>query len=202
MQATTTPFRVTGLSVQPFEHLFGLSDEALAAHRVVRYRVDAKPGYPDRVELRDAEVGESVLLVNHAHLPDEGPYRSSHAIFVIEGASRTFDAIDVVPEVLRTRTLSVRAFGRDGLMVDADLVDGRAVEDLIARFFRDEGVVYLHMHYAKRGCFACRVDVGGRHFAGRAPRVRRPRAATTGARAVTAAFGTSRTSGHRSDDQR
>ena len=159
MQASTPAFRMTGLSARPFAHLFGLSDEALAAHHVVRYRVDAKPGYPDRVELRDAEVGESVLLINHAHLPDDGPYRSSHAIFVVEGASRTFDALDVVPEPLRIRTLSVRAFGRDGLMVDADLVDGRAVEDLIARFFRDPAVVFLHVHYAKRGCFACRVDV-------------------------------------------
>ena len=158
MQPSATAFRTTGLSAQPFQHLFGLSDEALAARHVVRYRVDAKPGFPDRVELRDAEIGETVLLVNHAHLPDDGPYRSSHAIFVIEGATRTFDAIDVVPEVLRTRTLSVRAFGDDGLMIDADLVDGRAIEDLIARLFRDPEVVYLHVHYAKRGCFACRID--------------------------------------------
>ena len=119
MPASTTAFRITGLSARPFEHLFGLSDEALAMERVVRYRVDAKPGFPDRIGLRDAEVGESVLLVNHAHLPDAGPYRSSHAIFVVEGASQTFDAIGVVPEVLRPRMLSVRAFGGDGLMVDA-----------------------------------------------------------------------------------
>lgn len=158
MPASTTAFRITGLSARPFEHLFGLSDEALAMERVVRYRVDAKPGFPDRIGLRDAEVGESVLLVNHAHLPDAGPYRSSHAIFVVEGASQTFDAIGVVPEVLRPRMLSVRAFGGDGLMVDADLIDGRAVEGLIERFFGHPAVVFLHVHYAKRGCFACRVD--------------------------------------------
>lgn len=151
-------FRITGLSPKPFEGLFGLPDAALAERHVVRYRVDAKPGYPDRIELRDAEVGESVLLVNHAHLPDPGPYRSSHAVFVIEGASRTFDAVDVVPDVLRSRVLSVRAFAADGLMIDADLVDGRAVEALIARLFDDPAVAWLHVHYAKRGCYACRVD--------------------------------------------
>lgn len=151
-------FRVTGLSADRFRPLFGLADEALAERRVVRYRVDASPGFPDRVELREAEVGESVLLVNHAHLPDDGPYRSSHAIFVIEGASRTFDAVDVVPEVLRTRTLSLRAFDRGGMMVDADLVDGRAVEALFERILGDPRVAYLHAHYAKRGCFACRIE--------------------------------------------
>lgn len=154
----TTTFRVTGLSARPFEALYGLSDEALAARHVLRYRADARPGFPDRIELREAEIGESVLLVNFAHLPDEGPYRSSHAVFVIEGATRTFDATGVVPEVLRPRMLSLRAFGDDGLMVDADLVDGRAVEGLIARFFADPQVAYLHAHYARRGCFACRID--------------------------------------------
>jgi hypothetical protein len=161
MQATVSSpsdFRITGLSARPFRHLFGLPDAELAKHHVVRHRVDAKPGFPDRIELRDAEVGESVLLVNYAHLPDDGPYRSSHAIFVVEGAERTFDAVGVVPEVLRSRMLSLRAFGDDGLMVDADLVDGREVEGLIARFLANPAVTYLHAHYAKRGCFACRID--------------------------------------------
>ena len=129
--AIASGYRVSGISAAPFEPLFGLSDDALAAHHAKRYRVDAKPGYPDRVELRDAEIGESVLLVNFSHLPDAGPYRASHAIFVIEGAVKTFDAPGQVPELLRSRTLSLRAFDHDDLMVDADLVDGRDVETLM-----------------------------------------------------------------------
>lgn len=156
--AATTAFRIAGLPAASFHHLFRLSDADLAAHHAVRYTVDAKPGYPDRVELRDAEVGESVLLVNYAHLPEAGPYRSSHAIFVIEGASQTFDAVGVVPEVLRPRMLSVRAFADDGLMIDADLIDGRELEGLIERFLSNPEVTYLHVHYARRGCFACRID--------------------------------------------
>lgn len=160
MPATSaaTGFRVAGLPAASFRHLFGLSDADLSVHHAVRYIVDAKPGYPDRVELRDAEVGESVLLVNYAHLPEAGPYRSSHASFVIEGASQTFDAIGVVPKVLRPRMLSLRAFGDDGLMVDADLIDGRLLEGLIERFLSNPEVTYLDVHYAKRGCFACRID--------------------------------------------
>ncbi len=43
-------------------------------------------------------------------------------------------------------------------MVDADLVDGREAETLIARLFADPQVAYIHAHYAKRGCYAARID--------------------------------------------
>jgi hypothetical protein len=119
---------------------------------------DTKPGYPDRIGLRDVEIGEAVILVNYNHLPDEGPYRSSHAVFVAERCGETFDAVDRVPDVLRPRVLSLRAFDADGMMVDADLVDGADVESLIARLFVDSAVAYIHAHYAKRGCYACRID--------------------------------------------
>lgn len=151
-------FRITGLSADSFRHLFGLPDDELARHHARRYVVDAKPGFPDRIAMRDADVGETALLVNHAHLPDPGPYRASHAIFVVEGETRTYDAIDAVPPVLRSRVLSLRAFDADTMMRDADLVDGADVERPIARLFADPAVAFIHVHYAKRGCYACRID--------------------------------------------
>jgi hypothetical protein len=57
-------FRITGLAPDAFQPLFGLSEAELAARGVKRYAVDKKPGFPDRVELRDAAPGESVLLLN------------------------------------------------------------------------------------------------------------------------------------------
>lgn len=155
---TRIPFRITGLPAAPFQPLFAMSDEELQAHHAKRYVVDHKPGYPDRIELRDAEVGERVILVNHEHLPDEGPYRSRHAIFVIEGATRSYDAVDRIPAVLRTRMLSLRAFDAAGMMVDAELVAGVDIESSIERFFADPAVQFLHGHYASRGCYACRID--------------------------------------------
>ena len=73
-------FRITGLSSEPFRPLYGLSDEELARRGVKRYIVDHTPGFPDRVEMRDAEVGERVLLLNHVCQPANTPYRASHAI--------------------------------------------------------------------------------------------------------------------------
>ena len=158
MNEDRSHFRITGLPAERFRHLFDLSDEELVAHHARRYVVDAKPGFPDRIEMRDAEVGESVILVNHTHLPDASPYRASHAVFVIEGATATYDAVDQIPAPLRTRMLSLRGFDRDGMMVDADLVDGQAVESLIERLFANPAIAFIHAHYARRGCYACRID--------------------------------------------
>ena len=151
-------FRITGLSPDPFRPLFGLSDQELAAQGVRRYVADSKPGFPDRVEMRDAEPGETVLLLNYTHQPADTPYRSSHAIFVIEGAQARYDRIDEIPPALRLRTLSLRAFDKYDLIVDADLVDGGNVESVIQRFLADPRVAYIHAHYAKYGCYAARID--------------------------------------------
>ena len=151
-------YRIRGLSPDPFRHLFGLPDVELAAHGARRYVADSKPGFPDRIELRDAEPGETLLLVNHLHQPADTPYRASHAIFVLEGASAAYDAVADIPEAMRVRTLSLRAFDEDGMMVDGDLVPGEEAEKLIERFFADPQVDYIHAHYARRGCFAARID--------------------------------------------
>lgn len=151
-------FRITGLDPAPFAPLFGLPDAELTARGVRRMVVDARPGFPDRIELRDLDPGETALLLNHIHQPADTPYRASHAIFVREGAATAFDAVDEVPEVLASRPLSLRAFDADHMMVDADLVDGRVAAGTIECLLADPRVAYLHAHYAKRGCYAARID--------------------------------------------
>jgi len=151
-------FRITGLSPEPFRLFYGLSDEELALRGVKRYVADHTPGFPDRVEMRDADVGETLLLLNHVCQPANTPYRASHAIFVREGALNTYDRIDEVPEVMRTRLLSMRAYDALGMMLDADVVDGRQIEAVIHRFFLSPEVAYIHAHNAKRGCYSGRID--------------------------------------------
>lgn len=151
-------FRISGLSPDPFRPPYGLSDTELAHHGARRCVADADTGYPDRIEMRDATKGETLLLLNYVHQPADTPYRASHAIFVREGAERAYDRVDAVPDVLRTRTLSLRAFDAEHMMLDADLVDGREAETLIERLFARPDVAYLHAHYARRGCYAGRID--------------------------------------------
>ena len=151
-------FRIKGLSPEPFRHLYGLSDKELATAGVKRYIADRNPGFPDRIEMRDGEPGETFLLINHVCQPADTPYRATHAIFVREGAERTFDRVDEVPEVMRIRLLSLRAFDEEGMMVDADVVDGMEIESLIERFFSNPKVAYIHAHNAKRGCYSGQID--------------------------------------------
>ena len=151
-------FRITGLSPEPFRHLYGLSEAALAGHGARRVVVDQAPGYPDRIEVRDAEPGESVLLVNYTHQPADTPFRSSYAIYVREGAEAAYDAVGEIPEAMRRRMISLRAFDAEGMLIDADLADGAALEPLIGRMLADPRAAYLHAHYAKPGCYAARID--------------------------------------------
>jgi len=151
-------FRIIGLDPAPFRALYGRTDLELAAEGIKRYTADVKPGFPDRIELRDAEPGETLLLLNYVHQPAATPYRSSHAIFVREGAQRPYDRIDEIPEPLRTRPISLRGFDHQGMMIDADLADGRSIETAIERLFADPAVRYLQAHYAKRGCYAARIE--------------------------------------------
>jgi predicted deacetylase len=151
-------FRIAGLSPDLFRHLFGLSDEALAMQAAKRIVVDEQPGFPDRIEMRDAAVGETMLLVNYTHQPADTPYRASHAVFVREGAETAYDRLDEVPEVMRRRVISLRGFDAAHFLVSADIVAGESLDDLIAQFFANPNVAYLHAHYAKPGCYAARVD--------------------------------------------
>jgi hypothetical protein len=151
-------FRVVGLPASRFQELFGASEEALAARGVRACVADSKPGFPCRVSLREAEPGARVLLLNFEHQPAATPYRSSHAIYVVDGAKDATLEPGEVPEVLRSRPLSVRAFDAEGMMVDADLGDGRQAEALFERMLANPEVAYLQVHNAKRGCYAARVE--------------------------------------------
>ena len=151
-------FRIAGLDADRFRHLFGLDDAQLAQHRALRKTCDEKPGFPCRVSLADAEPGEPVLLLNYEHLPVDSPYRSSHAIYVRERPLPRFDAMNAIPDMLATRLLSLRAIDARGHIVDADVAEGAAIEPLIRRLLGLEATAYVHAHFARRGCFAARID--------------------------------------------
>ena len=151
-------FIIRPLSAEPFRRLYGLADAELAAHGAMAMVADAKPGFPCRVAMRDAGPGERCILLNYEHQPAPTPYRSAHAIFVIDGVEAADIAPGEIPEVMQRRMLSLRAWDAEGAMTSADLVDGREAGAMFEAMLADPGVAYLHAHYAKRGCFAARVE--------------------------------------------
>ncbi|HEY2528706.1 MAG TPA: DUF1203 domain-containing protein [Xanthobacteraceae bacterium] len=151
-------FRIQGLPAEKFAALFSLSDHELAQRGAVRRIADARdPGYPCRVSLTDSRPGDELVLVNYEHHPVASPYRMRFAIYVRRG-EETFDAVDCVPEQLRRRTLAVRSFDGNAMMIGCELIDGCEFEAVIERLFADPRAAYLHVHFAAPGCYAARVE--------------------------------------------
>jgi Protein of unknown function (DUF1203) len=157
-------FQVTGIASAPFEPLFDLSDSALAKVNVHRVVATEKPGYPCRVSLADAEIGEELLLLPFAHQPADSPYKASGPIFVRKNALQAALARNVIPEYVRIRLISVRAYNRAHLMVDAVVCAGDETAAAIQTMFSSDEVEYIHLHNAKRGCFSCAVNRAGSTF--------------------------------------
>ena len=149
-------FTITGLDPKQFEHLRHASDEELVAFLAERTIVDG-PGSPDRVTLRDLPVGSRVVLLNYEHQPSQTPYRASHAIYVAPDEREAEIYRDELPQALRDRLLSLRAFDGSGAMLDATVVDGKVAGPAIEGLFANAKVAYIHAHFAARGCYAAKI---------------------------------------------
>lgn len=151
-------FQIKALDYDRFAPLFAMPDDELARHRAVRRIATADGGFPCRVSLADAKAGDELVLVNHIHQESESPYRAAHAIYVRRGVEQARPAVGEVPGLFRSRMLSLRAFDAAAMIVNADLVDGRNLEPALEALFADPATAYVHLHYAKFGCYAARAD--------------------------------------------
>lgn len=148
-------FQLSGVDHRPFQALFDQTDDGLQAQGIVRMQVDAQPGFPCRVSLQDAAVGEQVLLLPYWHHQVESPYRALGPIFVRQGASQAQLPPDTVPDYVSRRQMSLRAYDQAGMMLMAEVCEGTEVAALLSAWFETAAVAYIHLHNAKRGCFSC-----------------------------------------------
>jgi hypothetical protein len=155
-------FVIRGLSPESFRPLFALGDAELATRNIRRVVADADRGFPCRVTLQDARQGETLLLLPLLHHDVAGPYRASGPIYVRKAALQESAAEfrDELPPSFPRRLLSLRAYDADGLMCDADVMEGVDAMPHLQRLLGLRGVAYLHVHNARPGCYACRVDPG------------------------------------------
>ena len=117
-----------------------------------------KSGFPCRVSLVDAEIGEVLLLLTFQHQPAASPYRASGPIFVRRPARPAALAAGEIPDDVATRQISVGAYDAEHMMTDAAVCDGRAATEAIKHMFDQPAMAYIHLHNATRGCYSCRVD--------------------------------------------
>jgi hypothetical protein len=153
-------FQCHGIDPQPFRPLFLLSDDELARRGAIRVVADAPDAYPCRVALERVGEGEELLLVHYAHQPNPAsPYRAGGPIFVSRDARQPARYRDELPPAFRDRLLSLRAYDHEALIVDAEVAEGDDdVLALIDRFLSRPDVAHVDAHFARRGCFAGRIE--------------------------------------------
>ncbi|HEX5031267.1 MAG TPA: DUF1203 domain-containing protein [Candidatus Eisenbacteria bacterium] len=151
-------YRVRGLSPDLFESLFEMGDAELAERGAVRRVADEPHAYPCRVSLAEAEPGEELLLLPYRHQASASPYQASGPIYVRRNARAPFDALDRIPPMQERRLSSVRGYDGAGLMQECDVVAGTDLDATIRRFFGNPEVQTIHVHNARPGCFAFRVE--------------------------------------------
>lgn len=122
------------------------------------YVADEFPGYPCRQCLKDAAIGEELVLVSHDPFEIESEYRSASPIFLHRESCLPDTATSGLPEQLTRRQLSVRSFDDNAMMIDADVIDGTNLGDTIDAFFANPDSSRIHVHNASRGCWAVTVD--------------------------------------------
>lgn len=151
-------FQISAIDPAETSRLFDLDDHELAAINACRMQVDKKPGFPCRVSLQDAEVGEEVILMNYLHHDVQTPYRAAGPVFVRKNAPAAGLAVDELPGHLGHRLLSLRGFDHDAMLVAALTIKGDQLENELQNLLGNAAVQYVHIHNSSQGCYHCRVD--------------------------------------------
>jgi hypothetical protein len=155
---------MTSFTIRPLSR--SVADDLRAILDAPRYIADAFPGYPCRECLRDAEVGDELILVSHDPFTTSSPYRTASPIFLhaqschgsIDRGEDAGEGTHDIPQQLRRRQLSVRAFDANELMTEAEVIDGVDLHALLETFFEVESTVFVDIHNASRGCWAARAE--------------------------------------------
>src|SRR6266481_985787 len=87
-------------------------------------------------------------------------YWTPSPIFLHAEPCERFERADIVPEIVRHRLVSVRAYDADDMCIYdvGDVCDGTDVERLLDRALADRRTDCVNIHTARPGCFLCRVE--------------------------------------------
>lgn len=150
-------YLIHGLSPDPFKPLFAMNDAELAARNARRVTATADRGFPCRISLEDARMGEELILLHHVSHDVATPYRSAYAIYVRPGVAAA-SYCDELPPVFEGRSLALRAFDKGGMLRTARLAGSGEADGVIRDLFADDAIHYIDAHNAAYGCFAARIE--------------------------------------------
>ena len=151
-------FLITALGHESFESMFKLSDKELSELGGMKMIVDEKPGFPCRVSLEDANIGEEVILVPFEHHKTNSPYQAKGPIFVRKGQKQRKLEVNEIPKMLEHRLLSFRGYDNDGIMKSAKTESGKDSLRIIREIFGEKSIEYIQIHNSSPGCYNCQVN--------------------------------------------
>lgn len=151
-------FKIKALDDKEFAALFNLDNSALEKIGAMRMTVDKFPGFPCRVSLEDAEIGEEVILLPYQHHKTTSPYQASGPIFIRKLAKTPNLYINEIPKMLHHRLLSLRGYDKNGMMKEACVTEGNSLKEQIESTFENAEIDYIHIHNARPGCYNCIVE--------------------------------------------
>jgi hypothetical protein len=153
----TNNFKLVALDKSQFESYFNLNETQLAEKGIRKMIVDEFPGFPCRVSLADAEIGEEVILLHFEHHNVNSPYKTGGPIFVRKTAQTLKPEINEIPKMFNHRLLSIRGFNKHATMIFADVTQGDNLKEKLNNILNNKEIDYLHIHNAKPGCYNCLV---------------------------------------------
>ncbi len=155
---TALPFTIAPLRASFLEQVRerGLDDQRQAVVRSI-----ARGGEPLRDLLRRARPGEEILLASYCPFERAGPFREFGPIYASAHGG------DAESEWIFTRRvdrdldyfqgrLALRAYGFDGAIADAALVDFEAAPAQLDDFLARRDVEFVDARFPTYGCFAAR----------------------------------------------
>ena len=151
-------FKLIALDKEQFAGYFNMSEPELSKMGIHKMIVDDFPGFPCRVSLEDAEIGEEVILLNYEHHNVNSPYKSSGPVFVRKKAQTATPGVNEIPVMFNHRLLSLRGYDKNALMIFADVTQGDKLKEKLHAILENNEIEYLHIHNAKPGCYNCRVE--------------------------------------------
>ena len=149
-----TNFKIKAIE-EDFNDLFLLTDSELSKRGATKMIVDTFPGFPCRVSLEDAQIGEEVILLPYQHHKTSSPYQASGPIFIRKNVQKAQLKANKIPKFLNLRYLSLRGYDKTGIMIEATACKGDKLKEALNELFNNQAITYIHIHNARPGCYNC-----------------------------------------------
>jgi hypothetical protein len=157
MRTSMTAFRCIAMSTKDAARLRRANADDFG-YAIQRFDLDRT--YPCRHCLQEASGKTGMLLLSYQTPKPKSVYGQPTAIFMCAAHCERFEKVDTIPEIVRNRLVSFRAFRTDGMMIyDAnEIVEGYSHEAAVRRIFARDDVAYINAHTAKPGCLLCPIE--------------------------------------------